>query len=75
MLFAYYNRVARDQSNEPAATEDSDNMEEKPRELWLLLTSWYLIFESARAREASDVNYTTPQALRKPFHEAARPFY
>jgi hypothetical protein len=75
MLFADHNRVARDQSNEPAATEDSDITEEKLRELWLILTSWYLIFESARAREGSDVRYSTPQALRKPFHKAIRTFY
>lgn len=64
--FANCSRMAGDQPNETVAPEDIDVSAEKSRELWLLLTSWYLIFESFRAREASDAAYRAPQALRKP---------
>jgi hypothetical protein len=56
-----------DQPNEAAPTDDNDISTEKSRELLLLLTSWYLIIESARARKASDIDYTIPHALRKFF--------
>jgi hypothetical protein len=65
--FANCSRTAGDQPIETVAPEDNDVSAEKPRELWLLLTSWYLIFESFRAREASDAAYGAPQALRKSF--------
>ena len=56
-----------DQPNEVALADDNDISTEKSRELLLLLTSWYLIIESARARKASDIDFTTPRALRKFF--------
>jgi hypothetical protein len=62
--------MAGDQPNETVAPEDNDIAVEKSRELWLLLTSWYLIIESARAREVSDAAYRAPQALRRSFHVA-----
>ena len=62
--------MAGDQFNETAAPEDNDIAVEKSRELWLLLTSWYLIIESARAREVSDAAYQAPQALRRSFRVA-----
>jgi hypothetical protein len=66
--------MAGGQPNETGALEDNDVAAEKARELWLLLTSWYLIIESFRAREASDAAYRTPQALRKSFHAATPTF-
>ena len=54
-----------DQLNEVATTDDNDIPTEKSRELLLLLTSWYLIIESARARKATDIDFTTPRTLRK----------
>lgn len=62
-----------DQPNEAAPTDDNDISTEKSRELLLLLTSWYLIIESARARKCSDIDYTTPRALCKFFLNAVRP--
>jgi hypothetical protein len=59
-----------DQPNEAAPTDDNDIPTEKSRELLLLLTSWYLIIESARVRKGSDIDYTTPRALRKFFLNA-----
>jgi hypothetical protein len=67
--------MAGDQSNETAAPEDNDISVEKSRELWLLLTSWYLIIESARSREVSDAAYQAPQALRRSFHVATWAFF
>ena len=67
--------MAGDQPNETVAAEDNDIAVEKSRELWLLLTSWYLIIESARAREVSDAAYRAPQALRRSFHVATRTFF
>jgi hypothetical protein len=69
---ANYGRMGDDQPSEAAPVDDNDISTEKSRELLLLLTSWYLIIESARARKASDVDYTIPRALRKFFLNTAR---
>jgi hypothetical protein len=59
-----------DHLNEAAPTDDNDISTEKSWELLLLLTSWYLIIESTRARKGFDMDYTTPRAPCKFFLNA-----